>query len=450
MNFLNLPAYEITNVNENEHDYHVEVEAKDHPRTCQNCDAHDIVGFGRNVQMVYDLPMHGKRVGLYINTRRYQCRACNKTFFERLPDVDGRRMMTSRLVKWMGPQSIKKPFTHIADEVGVTENTVKNVFLDHIKELEQSTVFATPRVMGIDEIHIIGKPRCVVTNIEQQTAIELLPDRNKKSVINYLMRLKDRKQIAKVSMDMWAPYRDAVAAALPGAVVVVDKFHVVKMANEGLEAIRKEIRADLSDKQRRGLMHDRFILLKREHDLKGLDNITLESWTKNFPVLGDAYRAKEAFYAIYDAPSREEALERYRQWKARLLPKVADAFKPLTTAIGNWETEIFNYFEHQITNAFTESLNSLIRHIDRAGRGYSFPALRAKLLYTKGAQKVKKPKFQRHEPRHAPRSVPEYMDLVVDTNSSWPRVSSTRIVEPEINYGADISILVKMLEEGTL
>lgn len=39
-----------------------------------------------------DLPVHGKRVGVYVMTRRYQCQTCNVTFYEPLPDVDEKRI----------------------------------------------------------------------------------------------------------------------------------------------------------------------------------------------------------------------------------------------------------------------------------------------------------------------------------------------------------------------
>lgn len=71
-------------------------------------------------------------------------------------------------------------------------------------------------------------------------------------------------------------------------------------------------------KQRRGLMHDRFILLKREAKLEGLDRITLESWTKNYPALGEAYRAKEEFFGIYDAMTVQEAIGRFKIWETGL------------------------------------------------------------------------------------------------------------------------------------
>jgi hypothetical protein len=70
-----------------------------------------------------------------------------------------------------------------------------------------------------------------------------------------------------------------------------------------------------------------------------------------------------------------------------MIPKeLQSAFEPLTKAMDNWEAEIFAYFDYRVTNAYTESLNSLIRVINRLGRGYSFEVLRAKILFTEGLQ----------------------------------------------------------------
>jgi transposase-like protein len=92
--------------------------------------------------------MHGKRVGIYVDTRRYKCRACGKTFYERLPDADGKRAMTNRLVQWLGVQSIKRPFAHLAEEIGIHEVTVKNVFDDYVADLERTVKFETPNLFS--------------------------------------------------------------------------------------------------------------------------------------------------------------------------------------------------------------------------------------------------------------------------------------------------------------
>ncbi|MDE2353613.1 MAG: ISL3 family transposase, partial [Betaproteobacteria bacterium] len=301
-NILNLAAYAVTGIEENEHDYHIRAEALKPPAACPHCKSDNLVGFGRREQMVRDLPMHGRRVGLYVDTRRYRCQACSKTFYEELPDVDEKRLMTKRLNAWIGKQAIKRTFASIAEEVGCTESTVRSVFRDYINELEKTIRFETPKWMGIDEIHLI-KPRGVIANIQNNTIVELLPNRNKDTVARFLYALEGKERIQYVAMDMWQPYRDACTAVIPDSRIIIDKFHVVRMANVAIERVRKDLRGRLTPKEKRGLMHDRFVLLKRERELTDKDSLLLSGWVKNYDELGLAYRLKEDFFKIYDAQS---------------------------------------------------------------------------------------------------------------------------------------------------
>lgn len=439
-NILNLPYYTVMSVNESEHDYHISAETSSPDKTCIYCFSTNTLGGGRQEILIKDLPMHGKRVGIYVQARRFRCLACGRTHTERLPYVTEGQRMTGRLIRWIGQQSINRTFTSIANDVGISEGSVRLIFNDYVAELEKKSDFQTPEWMGIDEIHIIKKPRCVISNVESNTVVDMLVNRDKPLITNYMMKIKDRHRIKCVTMDMWQPYRDTVKGCLPQAFIVVDKFHVLRMANAGLETVRKGIREGLTTKQRRGLMHDRFILLKRKPELNPMQHVTLESWTRNFPVLGEAYRAKEGFFGIYDSMTIPEAQTAYSAWKDECLtPAIAEAFKPLTTAMNNWQTEIFNYFDHPVTNSYTESLNGLIRVINRCGRGYSFEALRAKILFSAGAHKIVRPKFERYV-------TPERFDFFTLGKS----VPST-LQEPKgINYGTDVSTLERLLEEGKL
>lgn len=471
MTILQLPAYNVLKVDSTEHDYHIVAEPVEPRRSCPHCQSANTVGFGRREQLVKDLPIHGKRVGIYVDTRRFQCRECNRTFFEGLPDVDERRAMTTRLVKWIGQQSLKRTFTSIAEEVGITEGTVRLIFKDFVADLEKTVRFETPKWMGIDEIHLI-KPRCVISNIQNNTIIDMLPNRDKKTVVNYLYNQQGKSEVQYVAMDMWTPYRDAVQAVIPDAKIVIDKFHVVRMANDAVEKVRKSLREQLTPKQRRGLMHDRFVLLKRERDLNDKETLLLDGWTKNYPELGAAYRLKEGFYAVYEGSgSPEAALAAYEAWNKAVVPEVRDAYSDLIRAFTNWQPWILNYFEHPVTNAYTESLNSLIRVMNRLGRGYSFEALRAKILFTEGAHKHKlsRPKFERRrEPE--PAVAEEVMGYGVPDDAMGyglppghfgnavltPRKGTPKTEHPHEppgppkNYGADISTLVRMIEAGEL
>ncbi len=239
-----------------------------------------------------DLPTHGKRTGIVVVRKRYRCKECLKTFLEPLGDMDEKRMATRRLVEHIEKQSLKRMFVSISDDIGLDEKTVRNIFRDYVNRLEKTVQFETPKLLGIDEIHII-RPRCVICNIKQRTLIDLLPNRNKDTVIRYLYKLSDREIVRYVCIDMWEPYREAVTAVLPQAIIVVDKFHVQRMANQALDTVRKGVRERLTPRGRRTLMHDRFILLKRYRDLDAHELLVLESWINNFKDLGAAYQLKE-------------------------------------------------------------------------------------------------------------------------------------------------------------
>ncbi|MET3120444.1 transposase [Oxalobacteraceae bacterium GrIS 2.11] len=437
VNILNLPSYFVTEFHEDEHNCHVRAEAVQQIGSCPNCHHAELEGFGRREQMIRDLPMHGKCVSLYVSTRRFRCKGCIKTFYERLPDVNTKRLMTSRLVDWIGQQAVKRTFSSLADEVGIVEGTVRLIFKDYVSELEQKLRFETPRWMGLDDIHLI-RHRCVITDVENNTIVDLLPDRSNEAVVRYLSQLQDREKIQYVAMDMWAPYRDAVLLMLPQATIVIDKFHLVRLANDAMEKVRKSLRESLTTKQRRGLMHDRAVLLKRESQLTDHDALLLSGWVENYPELGLAYRAKENFFKIYDSVSREEAVVRYAAWEISITEEIRDAFSDLIRAWRNWQPYILACFDHHTTNACTESLNSLIRVMVRLGRGYSFEALRAKLLFHEGAhKKSQKPSAFEHVPTSRPRVNSD--QKLIQGNSEEPK-----------NYGVDIAMLIKMIEDGEI
>lgn len=112
-------------------------------------------------------------------------------------------------------------------------------------------------------------------------------------------------------------------------------------------------------------------------------------------------------------------------------------------------------------------MNSLIRVMNRLGRGYSFEALRAKILFTEGAYKHKmsRPKFERRrEPELAVAEevmgygLPDdglppgrFEKAVLTTRKSTPKAEHQHEPSaPPKNYGADISTLVRMIEAGEL
>ena len=397
MNILNLPHWTVTAVKENAHDYRVEATVPEEtPGYCPKClKMHTkVYKHGSRQQLLHDLPAHGKRVGVLLTRTRYRCQECGQTFLQQLHEVDDGKQMMSRLIRYIEAESLRRTFTSIAGEVGVDEKTVRNLFANYVERLDRTTVFETPERMGMDEVHLLKKPRAVFTNLTERTIIGVLAERTKKVVLAHLLALPDRERVKVVTMDMWKPYADSVREALPAAAIVVDKFHVVRMASQAMEVVRKAQREGLEPKFRRRLMHDRFILLRRPKDLDDEQREVMEDWFVQFPTLKEAYRLKEAFYGIWDVPKKLDAERAYGEWERSITDReLLTAFKPLLTAMHNWRAEIFAFWDHRATNALTEALNGVAKAVQQAGRGYSFDVIRAKLLYSTNLHKTARPKF---------------------------------------------------------
>ncbi|MFG6669386.1 ISL3 family transposase [Bacillus subtilis] len=434
MSLLQLPSFkEIAPMQENETDMLFKVELAEPPFFCPHCGSlPNMYKHGKKEQLIMDMPIRMKRVGIAVQRIRYKCRECNATHWETMYDVDEKRKMTSRLVDYIEQQSMKRTFLDVAEMVGVTEGTVRNIFRDYVTRKEDEHEFVTPKWLGIDEIYVIKKPRLILTNIGERTVYDMVDNRKQENVIKRLEAIPDRQNIECVTMDMWYPYRRSVHQCMPNAEVVVDKFHVVRMGNIALENVRKKVRHNASSAERKALMHDRKILLKRNRDIDTHGQILLGVWLGRFPELQIAYDLKERFYGIWDCADKGEAIETYRLWLEDLknAPElVKSAFSEIPKAFTNWGNEIFNYFDLGLTNAYTESLNSIIRKIDQSGRGYSFEVLRAKLLFNESLHKKRKVRFNWN----------------AFNKTFMPTVE--QFIEKEFNYGVDFSTLLDYLEQ---
>src|SRR5690606_27201163 len=301
--------------------------------------------------------------------------------------------------------------------------------------LGKTVRFETPEFLGIDELKIIGEYRCMITNVGELSIYDLLPNRRKADLTTYFKTLPDKHKDKVVTMDMWRTYKDVVNAQLPGRDIVVDRWHVVRMGNDALETVRKKIRRDLNTRQRLKLKDDRFILLEREGRLSTDEHDKMLEWFELHPELELAYRMKESFHEIYNCVDKEDAQAFARAWLDSLPPEMEYAFGAARTALTSWWGEIFNFYDHQVTNAYTESTNRLAKDMNRMGRGYSFEVMRARLIYEKQARKPTTKVRGRKPKSFLPEKV-MYRFSMADENVK------------AIEYGPHIPTLCDLLEKG--
>lgn len=445
---LNLPEFNVINQEMNEHYYRFTVERNKTPEICTNCgwikseyDKSYEVFKPHQVKerTVSDLPIHSKAVKIVIRHKRYKCPMCGGTFYEWLDSVERNDKVTKRLKQYLVQLALKRPFTNIADEYGVSHTSVRRYFEEYVAKRDEECYLVAPRVLGIDEAHLNKTMRGVFTDTENFKLLEISKENKKQAIKEVIFSMEGYKNIEVATIDMASGYRHAIRECVPNCIVVVDKFHVIQYAQKAFSRIRVDIKNSLPKEDRKILSRDKWILQSNKEDIEKRSGLIEQrtEWFKQFPLLGKAYWLKEGIRDVYNhSKDKQEALERFEKWE-KDIPKEFKEFKSIRRTFNNHKEEIFNYFDHPYTNAFTESMNNIIKQVEKNGKGYSFEVLRAKVLYGTEAT-LKKPKYDHDMEFNSfsfrdDREFSEYYEEVKDEF---------------VSLGVDLTTLSKILERG--
>lgn len=397
VDFLNLGHWRTLKVEDDEKGgYVVQAELTTALTSCPHCGAAppDFKRNGTKPQSVRDVPHAGRPILIRFRRQRYLCLRCGKTAQQPLSGVARGRKLTQRLIEQTEKEAfqVQSTFTAVANRLGVSDRTVRNIFTEKGILLESAVRFETPSRIGVDGVYISRKQRCIVTDLTNGRILEILPECSYEALVKFFTLLPDRGNVELVALDMCPYLAKAVRRMLPQAAIVIDTFHVQEMANKELKRILNGLRVGVhltkerrpvSKMRRKEVARTRFLLNKRRGNLTHEEVEELLKWRQELPALNTAYKLKEGFLNVWLAENRRQAERRYDAWAGRVGKLMPRAFRKVRAAVRKLRTEIFNYFDHGgESNACTEARNNSVKTLQRIGRGYKFPMLRTKLLYS--------------------------------------------------------------------
>lgn len=246
--------------------------------------------------------------------------------------------------------------------------------------------------IGIDEISHRRGQRYLTVVVDHDTGrlVWASPGRDRKTVERFLDALGAERcaRIRLVSADMAAWIAGPVGERCPDALLCVDPFHVVRLATDALDEVRREVwnearRAGQAEHARE-LKGARFALWKNPERLTGRQQAKLAQIQQTNKPLYRAYLLKEQLRQIYRLPPAQAIalLDRWLAWARRCrLP----SFVRLAKTIAEQRPGIVAAIEHGLSNARVEQANTRIRLITRRAFGFHSPdALIALAMLTLG------------------------------------------------------------------
>lgn len=417
----------------------IEAEYTRYPDACPKCNS-SIYKHGTKTVAYRDAPVRGKPVVIHAILRRFRCRDCRFTFTQPTNAMHPEMRMTWRCVEHIQDYCLRDTFVNVGHYIGCDDKTIRTIANNYIECLNKAYKPDLEGWIGIDETTIDGKLRFVVTNVEQRRYIDMFETRDKSAVSNWLQANRDAP-IEGFVMDMWKPYKDAIRVVFPDTPIVVDKFHVVRMANQAMDGVRIQLARDKTKAVGRDWMRRKSLLRMRYKDLDEQGRYNVDMWLDNEPHVAIAHNLKELFYCIYDQENRNDAEQLLDEWIDIVPPEMKKSqkdFKPLLTAIKNWREEILAYFDKRLTNGYTEAMNGIAKVINRHGRGYSFDMLRAKLLFKDNHKEVLR-YFYDEQPQYEDVLSEEEIIEILESEGTCKECSSYLFMDLEFDgvYGID-------------
>jgi transposase len=236
------------------------------------------------------------------------------------------------------------------------------------------------RRIGIDEIaHRTGhRYLTVVVCHDTGRLVWAAAGRDRKTVERFLDALGEErcKQLELVSADMAAWVAAPISEHCPNAELCLDPFHVVMLATDALDEIRREVwneaRRAGQTQTARDLKGARFALWKNPEHLTDRQRSKLSDIQTTNRRLYRAYLLKEQLRQIYRLPADAAIalLEAWIQWarRCRLAP-----FVKLARTITDQQAGIVAAIQHGLSNARVEAINTQIRLITRRAFGFHSP-----------------------------------------------------------------------------
>ena len=174
-------------------------------------------------------------------------------------------------------------------------------------------------------------------------------------------------------MDRSAAYRQAVAIHLPKAKIVFDHFHVIKLFNEKLSDLRRELYREATDvQQKKVLKGARWLLLKNPENLAGEkdEKRRLKEALKLNEPLAVASYLKDDLRRFWEQPGKHFATTFLDGWIRRAEASGIRVVQPMARTLAAHRSGLLAYYDVMISSGPLEGTNHKIKTMKRQAYGF--------------------------------------------------------------------------------
>jgi transposase len=343
---------------------------------CPACGSAAVHAQGHKERSLRSVPVGLKPTVLVVRVPRVVCFRCERTRQVKVPFADPRRTYTHAFERYALELSKVTTIQDTARHLDVSWDIIKDIQKRNLQRR-----FAKPKLKKLKEIAIdevaVGKGHryfTLVLDLGSGAIVHVGEGKGVAALTAFWKRLRSSgAKIRAVATDMGKPYIRAVRDHLPHAVHVFDHFHVVKLYNDKLSALRRDLYRELTDDgQRKLLKGTRWLLLKNPENLDASRNEKqrLQDALRLNTPLTVAYYLKEDLRQIWHQPTKATARRLLNDWIARARASEVAMLSQFAATLLEHRAGILAYYDYPVSTGPLEGTNTKIQAMKRQAYGF--------------------------------------------------------------------------------
>ena len=309
---------------------------------------------------------------------RLECKDCGVVRQAEIPFAPGQHGYTLRFGRYVVELCKHMTMWDVAEHLGVSWNLVKALLKESLERRFKQPKLSELRLLAIDEISIGHGHRyfTVVLDLEKGAVVFVGEGKGADALRPFWKRLRAaRARIQAVATDMSQAYILAVRSHLPEATLVFDPFHVIKLMNDKLSDLRREVQREAEGSAKKVLKGIRWLLLRGSEKLDEARNeeARLRAALELNAPLAAGYYLKEDLRHLWKQTDKATASRFLDGWIERARATGIRQLRQMADTLALHRTGLLAHYDVPISTGPLEGTNNKIKTLQRQSYGFRDP-----------------------------------------------------------------------------
>ena len=321
-----------------------------------------------------DLPVCGRCVLLWYYPREILCPTHGRVQ-EDIPWAESHSRITYRFEYAMLVYCQLMTQKAAAKILHIPDSTLSDLLHRTITRIRDGHRIRRLKCVGIDEISYCKghKYATIVYDLDRSCVVWVGQGKGRETIdifFNEVLSDYQKSKIEWASCDMSETYIGAIEDHCPNAILVLDRFHIVKALNKAVDEVRKEQWRKASVDDRKALKGLRWLLFKHSSNRSKKDSRILNALHRGNRRIHRAWVLKDEFEQFWDYKAPWAAERFLKSWMTTALKSRIEPIRKFVQTIKKHIGRIIPFIESRLTNAIAEGLNRIIKIVKNRASGF--------------------------------------------------------------------------------